>query len=147
MFYNLYVRFMIWLGAAPPPGYEIYLSETERPQFLSHSAKKANSETELYSARDNQKPGKSSLMPFIFTIIGGIAGGIIGTVAMLIWYIVSGEFIGVMAGSGFVGLVMAIPMVSLILGGMPGGAIGGIIGLVLGIQLKQLTDESVQQNG
>ena len=43
MFYELYIRFMIWLGAAPPPGYEHFLTgedqatlETEMVQDDPH---------------------------------------------------------------------------------------------------------------
>jgi hypothetical protein len=69
---------------------------------------------------------------FAFVNIGIIGGGILGTFVVIALYVVSGAFLGVMAGSGFIGLT-AIPLMALGFGGVPGAVIGTVIGIVLGI--------------
>jgi hypothetical protein len=79
-------------------------------------------------------------IPFLIVIIGAIVGGILGTIAMLFWYVSSGEYMGVMVGSGL-GCLIVVPIASFVLGGVPGAVLGGLIGLVLGIlgiQVKEL---------
>lgn len=44
MFYDLYIRLMVWLGAAPPPGYERFLPELERHKLQPPSDQREKSE-------------------------------------------------------------------------------------------------------
>ncbi len=75
----------------------------------------------------------NTLILFAFVGIGIIAGGVLGFFVVVALYVVSGAFLGIMAGSGFIGLVTAIPIMALAFGGVPGAIIGGVIGTVLGI--------------
>jgi len=63
---------------------------------------------------------------------------------MLFWYISSGDYMGIMMGSGL-SVFIIVPIVSLFLGGFPGGILGGTVGLVLGFQIEKLLNEASQE--
>ncbi|MDX1523370.1 MAG: hypothetical protein R3264_17225 [Anaerolineae bacterium] len=77
-------------------------------------------------------PEKIRALPLTSIGLGMLMGGSFGIIAVLFFYFITGAFIGVMVGSGFYGLLVVIPVMALIAGGIPGAALGGIAGIIFG---------------
>ena len=71
MLYEWYVRFMIWLGAAPPPDYEGYLPEDDKRQHFLSSPQETDFDSLLAKAKRNRLIMALLILP-IFLFLAGM---------------------------------------------------------------------------
>ncbi|MCP4368838.1 MAG: hypothetical protein GY797_12105 [Deltaproteobacteria bacterium] len=92
--YNLYIRFMVWLGAAPPPGYDHFVRDTiiETQKTDSNLPEKDDNLLQEEGTHLKTSPRPSSLLTCA-KIFGGWTGGILGG-------LVSGIVISLLIGCG-----------------------------------------------